>query len=111
MHDTTSILGPTIKAARKKKQLTQLELSEELGITPRHLQAIENENQTPSYDLLFRMLSYLNIPADIILNSSKNELTLEQEQLLYLIQHKCNQRDIAILLSTAEVLVNTRDQL
>ena len=46
----------------KNKQLTQLELSEELGITPRHLQAIENENKTPSYDLLSRMLFYLNIP-------------------------------------------------
>lgn len=109
MHDTATILGPTIKAARKKKQLTQLELSEELGITPRHLQAIENENQTPSYDLLSRILSYLNIPADIVLNSSERELTLEQEQLLYLIQHKCNQRDIAILLSTAEALVNTKE--
>ena len=77
MHDTASISGPTIKAARKKKQLTQLELSEELGITPRHLQAIENENQIPSYDLLSRMLSYLNIPADIISNSSEIKLTLE----------------------------------
>lgn len=109
MHDTASILGSTIKAARKKKQLTQLELSEELGITPRHLQAIENENQTPSYDLLSRMLSYLNIPADIILNSSENKLTLEQEQLLYLIRHKCDQRDIAILLSTAEALIKAKE--
>ena len=52
MRDTTSNLGAAIKAARKNKQLTQMELSEELGITPRHLQAIENENKTPSYDLL-----------------------------------------------------------
>lgn len=68
MRDTTSNLGAAIKAARKTKQLTQLELSEELGITPRHLQTIENENKTPSYDLLSRMLSYLNISADGVLN-------------------------------------------
>ena len=37
MHDVKSNLGTAIKAARKNKQLTQLELSEELGITPRHL--------------------------------------------------------------------------
>ena len=43
MRNATSNLGTAIKAARKSKQLTQLELSEELGITPRHLQAIENE--------------------------------------------------------------------
>lgn len=109
MRNATSNLGTAIKAARKNKQLTQLELSEELGITPRHLQAIENENKTPSYDLLSRMLAYLNIPADSIINSTESDLTPEQEQLLYLIRHKCNQRDIAVLLSTAEALVNTKE--
>lgn len=109
MRNATSNLGAAIKAARKNKQLTQLQLSEELGITPRHLQAIENENKTPSYDLLSRMLSFLNIPADNIINSTESELTPEQEQLLYLIRHKCNQRDISVLLSTAEALVNTKE--
>ena len=109
MRNATSNLGVAIKAARKSKQLTQLELSEELGIPPRHLQAIEHENKTPSYDLLSRMLSFLNIPADSIINSTESELTPEQEQLLYLIRHKCNQRDIAVLLSTAEALVNTKE--
>ena len=109
MRNAASNLGTAIKAERKNKKLTQLELSEELGITPRHLQAIENENKTPSYDLLSRMLSFLNIPADSIINSTESELTPEQEQLLYLIRHKCNQRDIAVLLSTAEALVNTKE--
>lgn len=109
MRDTTSNLGAAVKAARKNKQLTQLELSEELGITPRHLQAIENENKTPSYDLLTRMLSYLNIPAENILNPTESGMTLEQEQLLYLIRHKCSQRDISVLLSTAEALIKERE--
>ena len=47
MRNANSNLGAAVKAARKTKHLTQLELSEELGITPRHLQAIENENKTP----------------------------------------------------------------
>lgn len=109
MRDTTTKLGAAIKTARQSKNLTQMELSEELGITPRHLQAIENENKTPSYDLLSRMLSYLNIPADSILTSTESELTQEQEQLLYLIKHKCDNRDISVLLSTAEALVNTKE--
>ena len=62
-----------------------------------------------SYDLLARMLSYLNIPADSILTSDESDLTPEQEQLLYLVKHKCNQRDISVLLSTAEALVNTKE--
>lgn len=109
MRDTTSNLGAAIKAARKNRHLTQLELSEELGITPRHLQAIENENKTPSYDLLTRMLSYLNIPAENILNPAESSLSSEQEQLLYLITHKCSRRDISVLLSTAEALVKEKE--
>ena len=49
MHTSTTKLGAAIKSARKSRKLTQLEPSEELGITPRYLQAIENEKKTPSY--------------------------------------------------------------
>lgn len=108
MRNSVTKLGIAIKTARKNKNLTQLELSEILGITPRHLQAIENENKTPSYDLLSRMLTYLDIPADSILSSSENDLTIKQEQLLYLIKHKCDNRDIAVLLSTAQALIDTK---
>ena len=108
MHDTLTQLGAIIKAARNSKKLTQMELSEELGITPRHLQAIENENKTPSYNLLFRMLSYLNISADTILHNPENNISSEQNQLLYLIKYKCDERDISVLLSTAKALIETK---
>ena len=85
MRDATSNLGAAIKAARKNKQLTQLELSEELGITPRHLQAIENENKTPSYDLLSRMHSYLNISADNILTKLKDKYPLREPNICCLL--------------------------
>ncbi len=108
MQKTTSKLGIAIKTTRKEKGLTQMELSEELGITPRHLQAIENENNTPSYNLLFRMLSYLNISADTILHNPENNISSEQNQLLYLIKYKCDERDISVLLSTAKALIETK---
>ncbi len=108
MQDTLTQLGAIIKAARNSKKLTQMELSEELGITPRYLQAIENENRTPSYNLLSRILSYLDIPADNIFHTSKSKVTPKQAQLLYLIHYKCNERDISVLLSTAKALVETK---
>ena len=87
MRNCTRKLGAAIKSARKSKNLTQMELSEELGITPRYLQAIENENKTPSYHLLFRILSYLNIPIEL------------------------DPREISVLLSTAKALVDTREKV
>lgn len=110
MRNIETNLGAVVKAARRNKNLTQLEVSEELDITPRHLQAIENENKTPSYDLLCRMFSYLDIPADMVLASAPSNLTTEQEQLIYLIKCKCSARDVSVLLSTAHALVDTKKQ-
>ena len=111
MRNCTRNLGAAIKSARKSKNLTQMELSEELGITPRYLQAIENENKTPSYHLLFRILSYLNIPADSVFAPQENILSSEIEQLLYFIHYKCTPREISVLLSTAKALVDTREKV
>ena len=111
MRTSTTKLGAAIKSARKSKNLTQMELSEKLGITPRYLQAIENENKTPSYPLLFRMLSYLNIPADSIFASQESILSSDLEQLMYFIHYKCTPREISVLLSTAKALVDTREEV
>ncbi len=109
MENCTTKLGTAVKIARKNKNLTQTELSEKLGITSRHLQAIENEHKAPSFDLLSRMLAYLNLSADSILDVNESELTPEQEQLLYLVKHKCNQRDVSVLLSAAKTLVDSKE--
>jgi transcriptional regulator with XRE-family HTH domain len=59
-------LGGVVKSARQEKQLTQCRLSEQLGITPRYLKAIENSGRKPSYDLLVRIIRELDIPADTV---------------------------------------------
>ena len=84
MRTSTTKLGAAIKSARKNKKLTQMELSEELGITPRYLQGL-----APHESLL----------------------SPELEELLYFIHYKCNQREISVLLSTAKALVDTREEV
>ena len=85
MRTSTTKLGAAIKSARKSKKLTQMELSEELGITPRYLQGIENENKTPSYGLLFRILSYLDIPADSALMKASSLQNLSSFYISFII--------------------------
>ena len=60
----------------------------------------------PSDKGQFTILLYLRVLLQYNVFLSENKLTLEQEQLLYSIRHKYDQRDIAILLSTAEALIN-----
>ena len=44
-------LGQAIMDARERRRITREELAEELGISARHLQAVEKEEQNPSFPL------------------------------------------------------------
>jgi transcriptional regulator with XRE-family HTH domain len=66
-------LGGAIKAARKERGITQAQLAERLDITLRHLKAIENSGQKPSYDLLVRTVRELDISTDTVFNSIQKE--------------------------------------
>lgn len=57
-------LGCALKHAREAKGLTREQLSEQLDIAPRHIQAIENEGQLPSLRLLVRMARLLGVSLD-----------------------------------------------
>ena len=48
-------IGQDIKQAREARNVTREQLSEVIDYAPRHIQAIENEGQTPSVDLLFQL--------------------------------------------------------
>lgn len=57
-------LGQALKLAREARGLTREQLSEQLDIAPRHIQAIENEGQMPSLRLLVRMARLLGVSLD-----------------------------------------------
>jgi len=63
----TNNLGVAVKYARKKKGMTQIQLSERLSITTRYLKGIENSGRKPSYSLLIRILHELELLPDAIL--------------------------------------------
>mgnify|MGYP002070567201 CR=1 FL=1 len=57
-------IGQDIKQAREAKDVTREQLSEVIDYAPRHIQAIENEGQTPSVDLLFQLAEMFDISLD-----------------------------------------------
>lgn len=66
MSETIDNLGAVIKAARQQAGITRKELAAKLRVSARHLMNIENSQQKPSYDLLYRLIRELYVPADII---------------------------------------------
>lgn len=61
MKTTKELLGARIKELRKAKGLSQSQLSESIGIDPKHLSRIEVGNSYPSLDRLERMANVLGV--------------------------------------------------
>jgi transcriptional regulator with XRE-family HTH domain len=100
-------LGVMIKAARTDKHLTQKQLAECLSITPHYLMSIENKQQIPSCDLLFRLIRELEIPADTIFYpeyEQDNALLGKLRLLLY----KCDEKEVNDIIAILQSLLGNK---
>lgn len=62
------------------------------------------KEKNPSFDLLERMLTYLNLSMDLAVSAQIADDKKTLERLQYLINTKCTRHDIQVLLATAEAL-------
>jgi transcriptional regulator with XRE-family HTH domain len=106
-HNDFDRLGGIIKVARKAKRLTREQLAERIHITPRYLMSIENENQKPSYAILFQLIRELEISADTIFFPENKSTNTEIEQLIRLL-HLCDKRDLRIATIMVKALLETK---
>lgn len=58
-------IGQEIKKVREQSGITREQLAEQLDITPRHLQSIENEGQHPSFQLFIQLITMFSIQLEI----------------------------------------------
>ena len=79
-------IGQDIKQAREAKDMTREQLSEIIDYVPRHIQALENEGQTPSVDLLFQLAEMFDVSLDRHIfkdrNTVKSSIRLRIDTLL-----------------------------
>ena len=108
MHSISDKLGSAVKSARLDKRMTQKELAERLSITPHYLMSIENKQQLPSCDLLFRIVRELEIHADVIFypEHEKDSALIKKLQILL---SKSDEQDIAAIIATLQSLLQTKN--
>jgi transcriptional regulator with XRE-family HTH domain len=106
-HNDIDKLGVVIKTSRKSRGLTREQLAESIHITPRYLMSIENENQKPSYDVLFRLIRALGISADDIFFPECKSKNKQEEQLMRLI-YECDDRNIKLITAMVKVLLESK---
>lgn len=79
-------LGQAIKAARMRQGLTREQVGLEIEIDPRYLTNIENKGQHPSTQVLYDLVSLLNVSVDEYFlpttKVTKNSLQLHIESQL-----------------------------
>ncbi len=107
MHKKHDTLGHIVKAARKNNDLTREQLAEKLGITPRYLMSIENENKKPSFDLLYRLIRVLDISSDSIFYPEKQYADPITEQLVHKLR-LCDERGLKIIQATLNTIIETK---
>ena len=55
--------GQAIKAARKSKGISRNQLADTLNIAPRYIASIENSGQHPSLQILYEIVTLLDVSA------------------------------------------------
>jgi DNA-binding XRE family transcriptional regulator len=99
--------GQIIKDARIVAGMTQDALAEQVGVTPRYIMAIENENKHPSMQVLFKIIRTLKISADTIFYPEIQHTDREKEQIIHMIQ-LCSDKEIKIAAATVKALLDGR---
>ena len=73
--------GLAIKEARKKQGLTREQVGAMIEIDPRYLTNIENKGQHPSLQVLYDLVSLLNVSVDEFFLSSDSLVKSRRRQL------------------------------
>ena len=81
-------LGFAIKEARKKRGLTRAQVGAMIEIDPRYLTNIENKGQHPSLQVLYDLVSLLNVSVDEFFLPTDNMIKSSRRRQL---EEKINQ--------------------
>lgn len=70
--------GRNIKKRRSNLGIPQYELAERLDISPNHLSSLETGKAKPSFDLLCKLCTELNVPPDYLMLGSMRSNNVPQ---------------------------------
>ena len=102
-------LGLAIKEARKKQGLTREQVGAMIEIDPRYLTNIENKGQHPSLQVLYDLVSLLNVSVDEFFLSSDNPVKSSRRRQFESKIDNFTDADLVIMESVADVIVKYKE--
>lgn len=67
-------MGPKIKQLRSQKNMSQIALAKQLGVSKSVVSSYENEIHYPPYDVLLKMARLFGVSTDYLLGASGNRI-------------------------------------
>ena len=95
-------LGRGLREARKRRGLSQEQLSELTGVSTRHIGGIENAEINPSFEVLATLLDFLGVSYDSILHPVTEQQQQEVQEItdLYVTGSKDEQKVLLAAIRT-----------
>lgn len=101
--------GLAIKEARLKQGLTREQVGAKIEIDPRYLTNIENKGQHPSIQVLYDLVSLLNVSVDeFFLPPTKLVKSTRRLQIEYQLD-KLTDRELVIVESVITGIINSKE--
>ena len=101
--------GLAIKEARKKQGLTREQVGAMIEIDPRYLTNIENKGQHPSLQVLYDLVSLLNVSVDEFFLSSDSLAKSSRRRQLESKIDNFTDADLVIMESVADGIVKSNE--
>lgn len=106
MQDNPEKFSDIVKHFRARTGLTVEKVAEQANITERYLYRIENEDKTPSFDVLGRLVRVLSIPGDYIFYSKeKVSHDPDVEEIVHML-YRCDKRSLTIVKAVLRAILD-----
>lgn len=74
------MIGKRIKLLRTEKEVTQKELADFLGLTPKMISFYEKGERFPPHDIISKLSDYFNVTTDYLLCKTYKKNTLDETE-------------------------------
>ena len=101
--------GLAIKAARKKQGLTREQVGAKIEIDPRYLTNIENKGQHPSLQVLYDLVTLLNVSVDEFFLPASSQSKSTRRRHLEKQLDTFSDKDMVIMEIVAEGIVKSKE--
>lgn len=102
-------IGQAIKQAREARDMTREDLAEIIDYVPRHIQAIENEGQYPSFELFIQLVTMFDISIDEYIFPKKKAARSSIRRRVETLLDGLNDKDLIIIEAAAKGICKSKE--